>query len=74
MSDYTRYLLNSAGIKATEQDIEIIDRSGHPFALVQLLAHYQFKAARAESAMDEMMRDIAGKQEKPFKFRKKVRR
>lgn len=41
MSDYTRYLLYSAGFNLTDQEVEEIDRSGHPYALVQALSSLQ---------------------------------
>lgn len=43
MSEYMRYLLASAGISATDQDVAMIDVSGHPYAVCQLLASFQQK-------------------------------
>jgi hypothetical protein len=40
MSEYTRYLLASAGIDATEQVVAAVDASGHPGTLVSLLFCY----------------------------------
>ncbi len=55
MSDYTRYLLASAGIVATEQDIAAIDASGYPGALVSLLSHYAaLPVMPAEHQCEEM--------------------
>ncbi len=67
--DDIRYYLNSAGIKATEQEIEAIRLSGHPEALISALVQ-----RNAAIEMDLMIKRVVLAQRKPFKFRRKIRR
>lgn len=51
MSNYTRYLLASAGIQATEEEIAFIDASGYPDAMVGLLTQFHNEAIRKRYEM-----------------------
>lgn len=64
MSDYTRFLLASAGIEATEQEIAAIDASGQSVSVAILLtqehARKGWNAAREFSASMDRLHALAG--------------
>jgi len=41
MSDYTRYLLASAGIEATDEEVAALDASGYAYQIVGVISSFR---------------------------------
>lgn len=64
MSTYTRYLFASAGINVTDQDIEEIDRFGHPDVLCQLIINDRNETLKVKRDFDDMVHAIWNSRQK----------